>query len=168
MTIIPSIVFFVLIAFLATMLLANAAPWLPTHRKDMERILALAKIKPGEVFYDLGCGDGRLITEAARVGANAVGLDISLMSYLMTLIRIMLEHSSAKVRFKNFFRQNLSGADIVYLFLTPSAMPKITAKLKAELKKGSRVISYAFSIPELELITADKQPERQTIYLYTA
>jgi len=167
MTIIPSIVFFILIAFLVTMLFARAAPWVPTRRKDMKRILSLAQIKPGEIFYDLGCGDGRLVVEAARAGAIAVGFDISLMSYFMTIVRIALEHSTAKTRFKNFFRLNLSSADIVYLFLTPSAMPKITAKLKAELKNGSRVISYAFSIPGLELITADKQPDRQTIYLYT-
>jgi SAM-dependent methyltransferase len=166
MTPIVSIIFFVVIVFLITMILASAAPWLPTRRKDMERVLALAKIKPGEIFYDLGCGDGRLITEAGRAGAKAVGFDISLMSYLMTRARIMLERSSAEVRFKNFFRQDLSKADIVYLFLTPPAMPAVEKKLKTELKNGTRVISYAFSIPGLELIVADKQPDRQTIYLY--
>jgi len=166
MTIIPSIIFLILIAFLVTMLLASSAPWVPTRRKDMGRILKLAAIMPGEVFYDLGCGDGRLIVEASRGGGIAEGFDISLMSYLMSLARIKLEHSSAKVHFKNFFRQNLSNADIVYLFLTPTAMPKIKKKLEAELKKGARIISYAFSIPGLELVTADKQPGRQSIYLY--
>lgn len=160
------IIFFIVIVFLITMILASAAPWLPTRRKDMARILALAKIKPDEIFYDLGCGDGRLITEAARAGAKATGFDISLMSFLMTRIRIIAERSNAKARFKNFFRQDLSKADIVYLFLTPPAMPAVEKKLKTELKNGTRVISYAFSIPGLELITADKQPDRQTIYLY--
>jgi len=166
MTIVPSIVFFILIAFLATMAFASAAPWVPTRRKDMDRVLKLAAIAPGEVFYDLGCGDGRLVVEASRAGAKAIGLDISLMSYLMTLIRIAAERSNAKVAFKNFFRQNLSNASIVYLFLTPSAMPKVKKKLEAELKKGARVISYAFSIPGLDLVTADKPPGRQSIYLY--
>jgi len=166
MTIIPSIVFFILIAFLVTMIFASSAPWVPTRRNDMKRVLKLAAIAPGETFYDLGCGDGRLVVEASRAGAKAVGLDISLMSYFMTLIRIAAERSRAKVVFKNFFRQNLSDADIVYLFLTPSAMPKVEKKLKAELKKGARVISYAFSIPGLELVTADKPPDRQSIYLY--
>ena len=166
MTILSSIVFFVLIAFLVTMLCATAAPWVPTRRKDIERILKLAAIVPGEVFYDLGCGDGRLAVEASRAGARAIGLDISLMSYFMTLIRIAAERSSAKVGFKNFFRQNLSNADIVYLFLTPSAMPKVKKKLEDELKKGARVISYAFSIPGLTLVAADKPLNRQSIYLY--
>jgi hypothetical protein len=88
------------------------------------------------------------------------------MSYFMTLIRIMAARSSAKVGFKNFFRQNLSDADIVYLFLTPSAMPKVTTKLKNELKAGTRVISYAFTIPGLKPETVDKQPGRQSVYLY--
>jgi SAM-dependent methyltransferase len=167
MTIISSIVFFILIAFLVTMIFASAAPWVPTRRRDMERILKIADIKSGEIFYDLGCGDGRLITEASRVGAKAVGFDISLMSYFMARARIALERSNAEVSFKNFFRQNLSDADIVYLFLTPPAMPKLKKKLETELKKGARVISYVFSIPGLKLVAADKQPGRQTIYLYS-
>ena len=66
MSVFSAIIVFVLLVFLLTMVLANAAPWVPTRRRDMERILALAKIKPGEVFYDLGCGDGRLLVAAAR------------------------------------------------------------------------------------------------------
>ena len=148
------------------MLLASAAPWVPTRRKDIERILKLADIKPGEVFYDLGCGDGRLITEAARHGAVAVGFDISLMSYLMARSRVALERSGAKVIFKNFFRADLSKADIVYLFLTPPAMPKVKKKLVSELKKGAKVISYAFTIPGLEPAAIDKPTGRQSMYLY--
>ncbi len=166
MDIIPGIVFFILIVFLVTMILASSAPWLPTRRKDMERVLKLATIAPGEVFYDLGCGDGRLVVEASRAGAKAVGLDISLMSYFMSLVRVAAARSRAKIAFKNLFRQNLSDADIVYLFLTPPAMPKIKNKLESELKKGARVISYAFAIPGLELVAADQPPNRQSIYLY--
>ena len=148
------------------MLFATAAPWVPTRRRDMERILALAQIRPGEIFYDLGCGDGRLVVEAARAGAIAVGFDISLLPFLMARIRLAAERSSAMVRFKNFFRQDLSKADIVYLFLTPTAMPKVRKKFARELKKGTRVISYAFTIPGLELVAADKRPGRQSVYLY--
>jgi hypothetical protein len=166
MDIIFTVIFFVLIAFLLTMLLATAAPWVPTRRRDMERILALAEIKPGDIFYDLGCGDGRLITVAARAGAIATGFDISLMSYFMTLIRLLLEKSKAKAFFRNFFGQDLSNADIVYFFLTPTAMPKVKKKLEAELKKGARVISYAFSIPGWEPVIKDTAPGRQNIYLY--
>jgi SAM-dependent methyltransferase len=166
MAIVFSVIFFVLIAFLLTMLLATAAPWIPARRRDMERILALAKIKPGDIFYDLGCGDGRLVTAAARAGATAVGFDISLMSYFMSLIRLALEKSSAKVVFKNFFRQNLSKADIVYFFLTPTAMPKVKKKLEAELKKGAAVISYAFSIPGWEPVKKDTVTGQANIYLY--
>jgi SAM-dependent methyltransferase len=166
MSIFSAIIVFVLLVFLLTMVLANAAPWVPTRRRDMERILALARIKPGEVFYDLGCGDGRLLVAAARAGAKAEGLDISLLSYLMSLLRTKLERSKARVHFKNLFRQNLSSADIVYLFLMPAALPKIKNKFDAELKKGARVLSYSFPIPGLTPKTIDKRPDSQTIYLY--
>ena len=164
MTFVFSVIFFILIAFLLTMLLATAAPWIPARRRDMERILALAEIKTGDIFYDLGCGDGRILTVAARAGAVAVGFDISLMSYFMSLIRIALEKSNAKVVFKNFFRQDLSKADLVYFFLTPTA--RVKKKLEAELKKGARVISYTFSIPGWEPVKKDTAPGRPNIYLY--
>ena len=163
---IGTVTFFVLIVFLLTMLAASAAPWLPTRQKDLDRVLALAAIKPGEVFYDLGCGDGRLIVTAAEAGAKATGFDLSLMSYLMAIIRLSAVRSNARVVFKNLFRQNLSGADIVYLFLTPGAMPKIKTKLETEMKKGGRVISYAFAIHGLVPIATDARPGRQTLYLY--
>lgn len=59
--------------------LHSEAPFVPTGRRDMRRILEIAKIKAGEVVYDLGSGDGRVVREAARRGAKAVGIEQSHM-----------------------------------------------------------------------------------------
>lgn len=152
--------------FLATMAVASAAPWVPTRRRDVERMLALAKIQPGEVFYDLGCGDGRLIEAAAHAGAKAIGFDISLLPYLITRVRLSLAGSEAKIRFKNLFSQNLSEANIIYLFLMPTAINKAKNKFEKELKKGTRVISYVFPIPGWTPVQVDKPPGCVSIYLY--
>ncbi len=160
------IVFLVLLVFLVSAVAASAAPWLPTKQGDVERILKLAEIKTGEVFYDLGCGDGRLVGVASRAGAKASGFDISLLPYLLARLRLAREKGNPKIIFKNFFKQDLSKADIVYLFLTPPVMTKVKDKLVAGLKKGTRVISYAFAIPGLELVVKDTAPGRPNIYLY--
>ena len=57
----------------------RGAPWLPTRMKKVRRMLELANVQPGELVYDLGCGDGRvLVTAARRYGAKAVGIEIDL------------------------------------------------------------------------------------------
>src|SRR3989344_5870054 len=104
-----------------------AAPWFPTWSRDITRFLKLAEIKPGEKFYDLGCGDGKLVFAAAGAGARAVGYEISLLPYLIALGRSFYVKNT-KIIFKNFWKADLSDADVVYIFLTPKVNPKVKIK----------------------------------------
>lgn len=162
----PLIVILIALALLASAALATAAPWLPTWRKDLGRILALINLQPGQKFYDLGCGDGRLICAAGSGGAQAVGIELSLFPYLLARAKIAFEKNPAKIIFGDFFRVNLNDADAVYLFLTPPVMLKIKTKLEAELKPGAKIVSYHFAIPDWSPAVVDKDPAGATIYLY--
>ena len=65
------------------------APWVPTPYKIIEKMLTLAEVKPEDVVYDLGSGDGRVIIEAARsFGAKAVGIEIDPLRFMWTKARI--------------------------------------------------------------------------------
>ena len=162
----------VVIALLATMAWGGvlAAPWLPLPRADVERLLALAKLRPGERLYDLGCGDGRILTLAARrYGAQAVGYEVSLLPYLLAWGRIMTAgvRRSVRLRYRNFFTQPLGDAAVVTAFLTPRAMAKLGPKLAIELPPGCRVVSYAFPIPGWTPSVVDKPTPRSiAIYRY--
>jgi SAM-dependent methyltransferase len=160
------IVVIIALAFLATAIMASAAPWLPAWQKDIGRIIAFSGIRPGQKFYDLGCGDGRVVCAAGSAGAQAIGIELSVIPFLLACARKIAGKNPAKILYKNLFRADLRDADIVYFFLTPPAMPKMKAKLEAELKKGSRVVSYAFHIPGWEPAAVSKEPGRQAIYLY--
>src|SRR3989344_2509244 len=129
----------ILFVFLGSFAYAGlkAAPWFPTWSRDIGRFLKLADIKPGQKFYDLGCGDGKLVFAAAGAGADAVGFDISLLPYLIAVLSSW-SVSNAKIMFKDFWKQNLSEADIVYIFLTPKVNPKVKLKLESELKRGAK------------------------------
>ena len=122
------------------------APWVPSYRKDLDRALRLADLKAGERFVDLGCGDGRVVIEAAeRFGADATGYEIALPMVLVCLLRKRRER--VRFLFKSLFKADLSNVDVVYLFGTPPTLRgKLTAKLERELKPGARVVSYAFSL----------------------
>lgn len=140
------------------------APFVPTGRRDLRSILELANIKPGEIVYDLGSGDGRLVRAAARQGARAIGVEklwiLALWSRLAWWICTRCRALSAPVLgngggngdgtaiFKsiNFYKQDIRDADVVFCYLLPKAMENLKEKFEKELRPGARVISRAFSI----------------------
>lgn len=164
---------FVFIFLLLSMAFAaiSAAPWVPSRSKDLNRILKLADIKKGEQVYDLGCGDAKIVCAFAKEGANAVGFEASLLQYFyaclrMFWLRLINNNFNAKIKFRDFWNEDLRDADVVYIFLMQRVYPKLKQKLEKELKKGSRVIVYVWPIEGLNLITKDQIPGRQPIYLY--
>jgi|SRR3989344_5272539 len=147
-----------------------AAPWVPLWQKDVRRMLTLAQIKPGEILYDLGAGDGRIIIMAAKeFGATAVGFEIAVLPYLLGLFKIRLQGLGGKaiLKYADFYRNDLSQADVICTFLTPQAMIKLKSKLKKEIKPGGRIVSYAFSLLDWPAEKIDKPSQKSTtIYLY--
>jgi len=162
----------VLLLILGTFALGGylAAPWVPLWKKDVRRMLNLAELKPGETVYDLGAGDGRIIIMAAsEFGAKAVGFEIAILPYFLAYIRILLRGLKLRValKYRNFFKEDLSKADVICAFLTPQAMKKLKPKLEKEAKSGCRIVSYAFSIPGWQPIKTDKPSKNKAIiYLY--
>ncbi|OGY47638.1 MAG: hypothetical protein A2840_01300 [Candidatus Buchananbacteria bacterium RIFCSPHIGHO2_01_FULL_47_11b] len=133
-------------------------------------MLTLAAVKPGEKIIDLGAGDGRIIVAAAqRYHAEAVGYEIAILPYFFGCIRIILSgtHGRAKLKYKNFFHQDLGHADVITAFLTPQAMEKLKPKLETETKPGCRIVSYAFAVPDWQPTKIDKPNQKSTrIFLY--
>lgn len=146
----------------------KGAPWVPTWSKDINRIIKLADIKPGEKFIDLGCGDGRLAQAAAKKGARAVGYEISLLPFLAAKIRQILARESYKIYFKNFWEADLSEADIVYVFLMEKIYPRLENKLKKELRPGTKVITYVWPLPNWKVATYDEKEGQPKLYLHIA
>ena len=162
----------ILLVFLATIVVAyfSFAPWLPSRQKDLPRIFALAGLRKGELFYDLGCGDGKLVFYANQhYGARTIGLELIFPFYLICKIRQILAGNRQVIfKFKNLFHENLSQADVVYIFGTPRTVNgQLKEKLAKELKVGAKVISYAFAINDWQPLKVDKPTEKDvSIYLY--
>lgn len=147
------------------------APWVPTFGKTVLEQIKLAGIKPGEIVYDLGCGDGRWLFRAAKLtsGKKFIGYEISVLPYVLAKIRRWFspDRSRLEFRFKNYFHEDLSQADVVYCFGLPQVISRLEPKLAAELKPGARLVSYVFRLPH-------KQPAKvfrfktagQASYLY--
>jgi hypothetical protein len=139
------LVTFLLIGFMLGGLLG--APWVPTRSYDVERLLDDTRLKEGETFIELGCGDGRLVAAAAKRGAKAVGYEINPLLWLIAWLRNLPYGSHASVRLGNFWVHGLGGADVVMVFLMPKFMPKLLAKANKEMKPKSRLASYIYKLP---------------------
>ena len=149
----------------------SAAPWVPVPRFDVERLLELARLKPGEIIYDLGCGDGRLLIKAAQTyDVKAIGFEVSLLPYFLARWHVARSGvgERVKIHYRNFWSAPLGQADVIVTFLTPRAMQRLSLKIPTELKPGARLVSYAFKLPGCTpTITSRPRSQDMVIYLYT-
>jgi len=149
------------------------APYVPTPQEVVDRMLELAEVSDGDVVYDLGSGDGRIvITAAARYGVKAVGFEISpgLVKRARDNIKEAgLEHL-VEIREEDIRTVDLSPATVVTLYLYPGANLRLRSMIQRQLKPASRVISHQFTMgswkpDRVEQIT-DLTGILRTLYLW--
>lgn len=147
-----------------------AAPWVPLKKRDIHRLLSLAKIRKGERLYDLGSGDGRILIAAARdFQAQCVGFEVAILPFLIAYVKIAMSGLRKQIRllFRNFYHYPLNDAQVVVAFLSPRAMEKLKEKFERELHPGTRVVSYVFKIPGWKPSYISKPREKDcAIYYY--
>ncbi len=164
------IVFIIIFLIFATGAYAGfeGAPWVPTSRKNVKRFLKLANVRKGEVVYDLGCGDGRVVFAAAEKGAVARGLEISLFPFIFAWFSRFFKKDKERIKisYKSIWKTDLSDADVIYFFLLPVAYPRMKKKLENELKKGARIVVCAWPIEGWETAVTDKKEGELGMYLY--
>jgi len=152
------------------------APFVPSPVLVIQHMLKLADLRAGEVFFDLGSGDGRTVIMAAKAfGARAVGVELREDLAKKALSTIHENGLGDRVTIVNgdMFGVNLGSADVVFLYLTTSANEKIRGKLDTELKKGVRVVSHDYEIVGWKPVQVENFCENpslgypsHTIYLY--
>ncbi len=147
---------------------SQGAPFVPTKRKDVQRFLEVADIKDGQKVYDLGCGDGRLVCAAASAGADAEGLEISILPFILAHTRRLFSENRKhiKISYKNIWGANLSDADVIYIYLMPEALPRLKAKLEKELKKETKIITYVWPIEDWTPVAQNETKGHPSLYLY--
>jgi precorrin-6B methylase 2 len=147
----------------------SVAPFVPSPAEVIRKMLDMAHPAKGEILYDLGCGDGRIVMMAARdYLVKAVGVEIreDLASTAQGEIKKSNLEGKAEIIQANFFDVDLSKADVVALYLTTSGNEKLKPKFEKELRLGSRVVSHDFTIPGWTPIETSGELSGHTIYLY--
>ena len=140
------------------------APYVPTPTAIVDRMLTLAKVGPDDYLIDLGSGDGRLVIAAvAKYKARgAMGVEIELGLVKQATDNAEKAGVAGRVTFieGDLFAADIEQATVVTLYLLPSMMGDVEAKLRKELKPGTRVVSHDYPLPSwkpVDVVTFDTQ-----------
>src|SRR5262245_26017307 len=132
-------------------------PFVPTRQEVVEEMLRVAAVKPSDIVYDLGCGDGRIVVTAAqKFGARGVGIDINPQRISEAKANAKLANVEKNVEFRlgDLFAADIREATVVTLYLLPDVNLRLKPKLQQDLRPGSRVVSHDFSMGD------DWRPEK--------
>ncbi len=162
------------VAFLSIGVLFGAsfgAPFVPSSRKSIDKMLELAGLQTGDVIFDLGCGDGRIVFAAAKCGAaKSIGIEISPLVYIIAKVRNLFSgNKHTEIRFGNIFSQtDYNEANVIFAFLMPHLMQKVFAEIWPQLAPGARIISSSFFSKDITpdlIIPRDKGQNKIAVYI---
>jgi ubiquinone/menaquinone biosynthesis C-methylase UbiE len=145
-------------------------PYVPTPQPVVDKMLEMAKVRAGDVLYDLGCGDGRIVITAAREhGARGVGIDINPARISEARENAAKAGVTDKVEFKvgDLFEADFSDATVVTLYLLPDINRKLRPQLWRQLKVGTRVVSHDFDMGPEWPPERIEHLEHKTLYYWT-
>jgi tRNA G37 N-methylase Trm5 len=153
---------------------ASLAPYVASPPDVVDRMLTLAKVGPGDVVYDLGCGDGRIVIAAAqKFGARGVGVDIDPRLINLAEANAKAAGVSSRVKFllEDAMKVDVSDATVVTLYLLSASNVKLRPLLTKQLRRGTRIVSHSFAIGDWEPDVVDSFRDAagtaRTLYLWT-
>ena len=143
----------------------SGIPWVPTLYRRIRKALDLTGLQAGETFYDLGCGDGRVLVAAAKRGARAVGIEVSPIHCGIAWLRALAAGVNGRVtvRWGNFYRFDLREANVVFWYGHSRFTAKIQAYLAGQLREGTRFASINIDFPGWQPEAIDRE---DLIFLY--
>lgn len=124
-------------------------PYVPTRPEVMDAMLALARIEPSDMVYDLGCGDGRIVLAAvSRHGASGLGVDLDGELIASAQAQAQWQGLTDRARFstQDLFELDLRPATVLMLYLSVEINQKLRPRMLEQLRPGSRIISNRFDM----------------------
>ena len=142
----------------------------PTPLGVVETMLDMAQVRAGDVVYDLGCGDGRIVVAAARRGAGGIGIEIDPRLVEWAQANVLAERVGERVQIRNqdLFLTDLSPASVIALYILPEMNARLRPLLWRDLKVGARVVANGFEVPGWRPDRVVEVPTRyRNAFLYT-
>jgi SAM-dependent methyltransferase len=153
--------------------LVKDVPYVPTPPEVVQRMIQLGGVRSGDVLYDLGCGDGRIVIEAVKTpGVRGVCVDIDPERIADAKRNAATAGVTDRIRFVegDLFKVPFNDATVMTLYLMPDVNMRLRPRLLSELRPGTRIVSHAFDMgdwtPE-ERVVVELQPSTYVLYRWT-
>ena len=157
--IIEALVLITILWCLNTLFMGKGAEYFPTTPRKLRKMFEFANITNNDMVYDLGSGFGSLTIKASKIAKKAVGIEYDYIRYTISKLR---ETDKAKFIRGDLFEQDISDADVVFLYLRQRTNQKLKSKL-SKLKKGTKIISNTWTFEDWKPI---KQDKKLKVYMY--
>ena len=124
------------------------APFVPAPQAIVDKMVKAAGLKKGMTVLDPGCGDARMLITACKqtAGIKGVGYELFFVAYFLAWIRIRKLKHQITLFFRNSDYADLSKVDVMFCYMLVKPLARNAKKYKKEMKKGAKIISYAFEI----------------------
>lgn len=156
-------------SIMAVLPVTHGAMFHPTARVRIATILDHVPMEKGELLVDIGCGTGRVLKAAAkRYPIRAVGYEINPLAYVIARV-FTWGNKRISIHWRNFWKEDLGNADVIFCYLFPDVMERLAEKLKRELRAGTRVVSCNFPFPgwrEKQILYPPSQLYGDPIFVY--
>lgn len=142
-------------------------PFVPTSKRDIERIVKRLPITKDDYVYDLGSGNGRVVFAIEKLsGAHVKGFQLMGWTHWYARLSKKLVGSKAELHGTNFFKHNWGEATVIYAYLYPFLMSQVGAKAALDCRVGTRIIARDFPIPNLTLHERWDMGNNHEIFVY--
>ncbi|MBI3190281.1 class I SAM-dependent methyltransferase [archaeon] len=139
------------------------ASWISTPKNKFNKIAKAVMMKPSQRVYDLGCGNGKFLAYVSkRYGVFVRGVELDPFRWLYANLQLKIAGAKGHVILGNFYKTDISNADVVFIYLPQDTVDKIQQKLKTA-KKGTLIVSYVSACKKLRLV---KSLKNDRIYVY--
>ena len=146
--------------------------FVPTDQDDVPRMLKLAGLHDGDVVFDLGSGDGRIVMEAAKLNSTARGRGIEIDEKLVMEARKVAKENGIgdRVQFlhQNAFDADLKDASVIAMWLWPELMRMLRPKILAEARPGTRVVTRTWDLGSWKPDAEDKNGSQIFMWIVPA
>jgi hypothetical protein len=127
--------------------ITQGALFVSSSRVRVAAFLDAVPMQTGQLLIDIGCGDGRVLRMVSKCyGARAIGYEVNPMAYIKARLLCMGD-KNIQIRYKNFWNEQLTAADVLFCYLYPDVMKRLSDKLRSDLKPGTVVASCNFALP---------------------
>uniref|UniRef100_A0A7C2VHJ9 Methyltransferase domain-containing protein n=1 Tax=Ignisphaera aggregans TaxID=334771 RepID=A0A7C2VHJ9_9CREN len=147
------------------------APWVPTPYDVVSAVVNMLSIGYGDIVYDLGCGDGRFVVEAAKRGAKGVCVEIDKRLIEVAKNNAKMHGVDDKVVFisDDIVNADLSPATTIYMYLTTGVIEKLKSKIMNEVRPGTVIASLCYEVKwldPLDIAEVYVNDRKYDVYIY--